>query len=402
MKLPRNETVDNLSRTLALHRASWKDIDNIIANRTKRDSLIFVSSDELITHADAKHESLKSQYLTECEKIAKKADEFRSREDLEDRVKSCLKDLDINKAEFVAKAEDYANTVRRISYDFDIQAFASWRPTQGIYRLDSDFAKELSHTGSMDEIPVDVLKMLPEWCVYIEFPANDKDERMGGFVRFDRFKGQQFLCFTVATNGIVHGNLPSIAMTLGLCMNEAITTARYEVWGGDTLLCRSNDPRELMNEEEQRKILKLLLNATLYICSANADVVNRRTGLRPFRPTAKVVRGMPRFFPPDNPVTWECGYRIGAIIRKAKQQREEELRKQREDPAVHASPIPHLRRAHWHRFWIGKRASVIDAQPTERQLIVKWLHPIIVNAERGSIVPVLHTVLSAEEETSTK
>ena len=45
-----------------------------------------------------------------------------------------------------------------------------------------------------------------------------------------------------------------------------------------------------------------------------------------------------------------------------------------EPTGTHASPRPHIRRAHWHSFWVGKKD-----QPDARSVTLKWLPPIPVN-----------------------
>lgn len=47
--------------------------------------------------------------------------------------------------------------------------------------------------------------------------------------------------------------------------------------------------------------------------------------------------------------------------------------------------IPHLRRAHWHRFWTGPRNG-------ERKMVIRWLPPIPVNLDKGDIIPTVHKV----------
>ena len=43
-------------------------------------------------------------------------------------------------------------------------------------------------------------------------------------------------------------------------------------------------------------------------------------------------------------------------------------------PGGHASPRPHIRRAHWHSYWVGQKS-----QPEARSVVLKWLPPIPVN-----------------------
>ena len=47
-----------------------------------------------------------------------------------------------------------------------------------------------------------------------------------------------------------------------------------------------------------------------------------------------------------------------------------------EPTGTHASPRLHIRRAHWHSFWVGKKD-----QPDARFVTLKWLPPIPVNVQ---------------------
>ena len=44
--------------------------------------------------------------------------------------------------------------------------------TQGIYRFDATLFCELFKTTIEGEIPVDVFRRLPEWCLYIDVPED--------------------------------------------------------------------------------------------------------------------------------------------------------------------------------------------------------------------------------------
>jgi hypothetical protein len=91
--------------------------------------------------------------------------------------------------------------------------------------------------------------------------------------------------------------------------------------------------------------------------------------------TARGFRGhftqLLRAFPADRPNEWQVGYRLGAALGRAFSER---------DPAqasgTHASARPHIRRAHWHSFLVGK----LD-EPEARIVMLEWLPPIPVNVE---------------------
>jgi hypothetical protein len=50
--------------------------------------------------------------------------------------------------------------------------------------------------------------------------------------------------------------------------------------------------------------------------------------------------------------------------------------------------LPVCRRARWHAFWTGPKAT-----PESRQLVVRWLHPVLVGATgAGDLIPVVRDV----------
>lgn len=72
---------------------------------------------------------------------------------------------------------------------------ATWRLGKGIYRFDADLRAALLDTPITGDIPTEVLKRLPEWCVYVETPgfrSSDRDVH-GFFVCISRFNGEDVL-----------------------------------------------------------------------------------------------------------------------------------------------------------------------------------------------------------------
>ncbi len=77
---------------------------------------------------------------------------------------------------------------------------------------------------------------------------------------------------------------------------------------------------------------------------------------------------------------WTVGERIGASIRKY--HNEQAQQSKGEAIGTHASPRPHMRRAHWHHFWTGPKTG-------ERKLILRWLPPIPVGVDENQEGPVV-------------
>lgn len=80
---------------------------------------------------------------------------------------------------------------------------------------------------------------------------------------------------------------------------------------------------------------------------------------------------------------WDTGYRIGSALQRAHEAQRESA------PGGDAgkSPSPHIRRAHWHHFWVGP-----GKEPKERKLVLKWLPPIPVSLADDEIIPTVHPV----------
>jgi hypothetical protein len=95
-----------------------------------------------------------------------------------------------------------------------------------------------------------------------------------------------------------------------------------------------------------------------YICSEGADIADPDDpAWRPMRRTrtpAKRTRQV------------AVGYRIGTALRHARVGGAGR-------GGTHASPAAHLRRAHWHHYWVGPRNG-------ERRLELRWIPPVAVGA----------------------
>lgn len=133
-------------------------------------------------------------------------------------------------------------------------------------------------------------------------------------------------------------------------------------------------------------IVEPLLSLTLYLCSTEPDLKDAAGGARmPGYPTViaptkrrrRVRKGKqrqpPRLQSAEAPTKWDVGYRIGAAIRRSRQ----EARSTGESPTgTRPSPIPHIRRVHWHTYWTGPKN-----EPEKRKRVLKWLPPIAVKLD---------------------
>jgi hypothetical protein len=233
-----------------------------------------------------------------------------------------------------------------------LAALAAWRPTQGIYRYAPALLDALRSTPVAGDLPVEVLRHLPEWCVYVELarPGEGLGFLHGAWahLEFDANTRHEELRLLLDSND---GLLP-VALHLVGTLDEALqafaTRARVEAvaMGLPDVTARA----KLMRMPELRPVLEPVVSVLLYLCAAAAELRDPRDAAhRPARPRGhrdKHVRL--RCFAAERATVWETGTRLGAALELAQRQAREG-----ESTGTGPSVMPHIRRAHWHTYWVG-------------------------------------------------
>jgi hypothetical protein len=254
-----------------------------------------------------------------------------------------------------------------------LAALAAWRATQGIYRFDQSTLDALWKTPVTGVIPTEVLYHLPEWCVYIPTPGQTwrGEPLYGCFAHLEHDRKLQLteLRFVLDISASPGEQLILMPIRLGVGGVAAAVetvlkeTVRHVPVTMDTTGCELDT---LMGD------VPPLVSLVLYLCSQSAEITDQHGPNRlPARPQpVRTKRGL-RFFPPDRPTQWQVGYRLGAALRRVESERAET-----DSNGTHARPRPHIRRAHWHSFWVGTWD-----EPEAREVVLKWLPPIPVNVQ---------------------
>ena len=76
-----------------------------------------------------------------------------------------------------------------------LAALAAWRYTQGIYEFEENVYKALTQPGFKNNLPVEVIKTLPEWCVYIKTPNIGLIKGFFAHLDYDFMTNVTQLCF---------------------------------------------------------------------------------------------------------------------------------------------------------------------------------------------------------------
>lgn len=265
-----------------------------------------------------------------------------------------------------------------------IGTLAAWRPTQGVYRFDPDVYAAVVDTPITGDLPHNILFNLPEWCVYIETPGLEILGRpLYGFfahLEQDANDGRKELRLVLDHTGPQDERPILMPQPIHLgpwplleSIERVVREARAQA---DRLFNSDVDiPDEMPNVLE--KSYMPMVSLLLYICSTNGEIGDGEH--RPKRPRSTKTKKGQRMFPPHKVTTWDVGTRMGSALRKARQTVE--------SPGTvdmtagpHSSPRAHVRRAHWHGYWIGPRDG-------EQKFILKWISPVLVGAA-GEDLPV--------------
>jgi hypothetical protein len=248
--------------------------------------------------------------------------------------------------------------------------FAAWRVTQFIYRFDQTLLDELWETP-VNEIPPEIFRRLPAWCVYIEVP---KSPFRGLFACLEHnvvlHRDELVLIFDYPNARLsdlqimaLHLDEPDVMAAVDGALMESTKEAQRLGIGIDLTLTA-----------DFILAIPKMVSLVLYLCSVNAEYT------QPALPTGKHTKNGLRFFPPSRPKFIDVGLRIGAALKRGRQS----MGSDETSEQTGSSRRPHVRRAHWHSYWIGPK--------TDQEAIAKWLPPIFVNIDMGEIETTIHAV----------
>lgn len=278
--------------------------------------------------------------------------------------------------------ESKDHRVRRIRWIKMATILTPWRVSKGVYRFDPDIYQSLIKTSLRGPLPVELFFNLPQWAVYIETPDLDTYDlgKSPGFVaslNYSSLHHNEAMLNIISLSDGDRSFIQWLFLREGFTIEESLAefTERSNRMYAEMKLSR---PRpELILEEVVPHVTKLL-NLLLYICQTDPEYRDIRcadgSDRLPGNPWPRKTKKGRRYFPPDKPTIWECGFRQGSEIRRAISEQSESL------GGTHRSPIPHTRAAHWHTYIVGKGSR---KDPSKGKRVLKWIHTILVNAPKG-------------------
>ena len=266
---------------------------------------------------------------------------------------------------------------------YNITFMYNWSVYKQIYKFDNDILSMLCNDTDVDNIPISIIKdNLPYPAFYVDnrFVSKHSDVEYRG-------------CFVSLLYNYKN------ELDLGLFFIEDTKESNYlyclvPLYFGDKTLVElmqerdksfnvdSNNQDSMISMELGNQILK----AIVYICSANKEVEivkvpvseNTNNSSNKKKKKNKKSKTINQNF---------IGYKMGNVIRKTK--KVYECKEKTVSNKTHKQISPHLRKAHYHHFWIGKKN-----EPENRKLILKFIPPLYINPNGKDIevVPTVHQV----------
>lgn len=246
----------------------------------------------------------------------------------------------------------------------------NWMFSKGIYKFDQDIFNNLITTKIKGNIPTEVLLRLPEYCVFFDTKGFDYgDGRIvdGFFAHLDysTIENESYLRILIVSDNLL--SLPIVLKLGDITIKESM---QYIVSRAIDEIDDMNDKTAnyLINyskRDEYSNWIEPFINMLLYICQQEPDIdLHRKPGHSPKRHSYKKTKKGLRLFEPSTIKIWDTGVINGNRLRDSYKKINGNDRKIR----------PHLRRAHWHGYWLGPKDG-------DRNFIYKWLNPIYVDAE---------------------
>lgn len=261
-----------------------------------------------------------------------------------------------------------------------LPVFTLWRLTKGMYEFEPELLEAL--TGSeVNHLPTSLLTRLPEYAPYISLGSQryslGGNDVSGFWVALATFQdGSRSLQVVLRASDGKHF-MPHVLELVGETLESALEATHNKLAAQEASLqkrkaefgYKAHEPlvvrRTPQDEANDRELWSTVLALTLYLCSDEPDLNG-------------VVRGDPelgkarhhghRWYVPEQSGLVQVGLKYAGAIRMWKDPLE---RLPQSDTSGLGMPkAPHVRKAHWHLYWVGKG---------RQEPHVKWLQPVLVN-----------------------
>jgi len=292
---------------------------------------------------------------------------------------------------FCSRAYETDNDSTTIKNFMLMNALYAWEHTKTVWHFDKELARALEETTSLESVPSEILYKLPGWAVVIPIGAVVTITWLD-YDRYYRGSSLRISLLSRNENGLVHDSIviPLHYRTLGEGLSSFFAEVEHSALLHTTDVTQQDVETEAIRETYSivQEIATWIVARLCYLLAEEPDVSERV----PPEPHRGRVRRQARLgVQPAQPVReLDVGFRVGAALRAAREAGAQTFATD-DEPAGQAghrrSPVPHVRRAHWHLYWTGPRQG-------PRIPVLRWIPPVVVAASNAEdvVVPTVRPV----------
>lgn len=263
------------------------------------------------------------------------------------------------------------------SFAMDAQLEYNWNKYRIIYKFDADFFRLLTEETNSDSVISDMfIYKMPFSCFYVDNKIETNGVKYCGFYVLKREtpgekEEELFLQFVQ----------PDLRETYAYSTLQLQPGSTKTV--GELLGQRKDFYPELDGPHREAfiEMSKQAINVVAYLCTEKPDVIRVKNASTSSNQTGKTPKKK------DAVIIGQVGYKLAREIRESKVRYIYEGESNHTGKGKGTPKSAHLRKAHYHSYWTGKRDD-----PDNRQLIVKLMSPIFVNGHKNEPITTIRKV----------
>lgn len=258
----------------------------------------------------------------------------------------------------------------------------AWGMTKGVYRFDQTLLEELTKTSESDDIPCEQLTRLPQWACFVDLGNNSLEgiELPNSVILYNTLMNELPLFFAIEifqkdskVERINCLTLPISENSIPEFVRKSFNSSDDDGYSEEWINWKIND----LNTEFGK--IKKYLNIALYLTSDEPDITVNDKAKKPEK-KVEIVNGKVQI--PKEVRNWDVGIRVGAQLRKLKK---DYLEKSATTSNSTKGKRPHIRRAHWHIYWVGSKS-------VQQEIKLNWVMPTLVGGK--DIIPTIINVVN--------
>lgn len=269
-----------------------------------------------------------------------------------------------------------------------------WKYNKIVYEPDYDFSQALLGTNKLRVYP-EMIKHIPFNTFYLDFSKNGLFEYEGFFVQVKVYDTGAIRLLSFPTER-AYSNIPvhdyddtptAYADTFWITpemfsIENGIYYYDFDLRKDNFYTSDSFKTQWFIGGVSNYRLF--LMQFLMYLSSKEPDIVESPDTINTYNPSSVLKNKY------SEVRKWDVGCRYGKKIRSYEKSKTKYLGNV--ENISNNSKRPHIRKAHWERYHVGKG---------RKDIITKWKEPTFINGDFDDIVTTIHTVTNKEIQGST-